>query len=92
MKNDSTTTVLNFVLAALVILGVLFAMLTIWRTHELRHLNFEAQQKLQQTNYATGKAQALLNDAIAYNATARNPEMAQIIQMAETPVPAAKQP
>ena len=80
MKNDSTTTVLNIVLAALIVLGVLFALLSISRTRELRHLQPQAQIRVQQFQQAMVKAQALLNDAMVYNATAKNPEMTQIIQ------------
>lgn len=80
MKNDSTTTVLNIVLAALIVLGVLFALLGISRARELRHLQPLAQVQVQQFQQAMAKAQALLNDAMAYNATAKNPEMTQIIQ------------
>ena len=85
MKNDSTTTFLNFMLAALVILGVLFALLGIWRTRDLRRLQTRIQYKSAQVQVATMKAQALLNDTISFNATARNPELAQIIQSAQSP-------
>jgi hypothetical protein len=87
MKNDSTTLFLNLVLAGLVILGVFFALLGIWRTRDLRHLQGQVQTKMQQIQLASAKAQALLNDTIAYNATARNPELNQIIQSVQ---PAAK--
>jgi hypothetical protein len=90
MKNDSTTVFLNFVLAALVILGVLFALMNIWRTHTLRQLQPRVQAELQQVQLVSMKAQALLQDTIAFNATARNPELAQIIQSVQTPQPAAK--
>lgn len=80
MKNDTTTTFLNFVLAALVILGVLFALLSIYRTRDLRHIQSQVQYRLQTFQVASVKAQALLNDAILYNNTAKNPEMAAIIQ------------
>jgi hypothetical protein len=90
MKNDSTTTAMNFVLAALVILGVVFALLNIWRSRDLRHLQTALQVQMQKYQYGTAKAQALLNDAIAYNATAKNAEMAQIIQSVQPPQTAAK--
>jgi hypothetical protein len=84
MKNDSTTTFLNFVLAALVILGVLFALLSIYRVRDQR----QDQTQLQNFQVAATKAQGLLNDAILYNSTAKNPEMAAIIQSVTGPAPA----
>ena len=88
MKNDTTTTALNFVLATLVILGVLFALLNIWRTRDLRQLQTSLQAKMQQAQVTSVRAQSLLNDVIAFNATNRNPELAQIIKSAEAPQPA----
>jgi hypothetical protein len=90
MKNDSTTTFLNIVLAALVTLGVLFALMSIWRTHDLRQLQPRVQAEVQQVQVVSMKAQALLQDAMTYNATARNQELAQIIQSVQPPQPAAK--
>ena len=90
MKNDSTTTVLNFVLAALVILGVVFALLNIWRTRDLRHMQVALQVQMQRTQVTSAKAQALLADVIKFNETAKNPELAQVIQAAQTPQPVAK--
>lgn len=90
MKNDSTVTFLNFVLAALVILGVLFALLYNWRTSRLRHMQMALQPQLQRSQIAGVRAQALLNDVIEYNKTARSAELAQIIQAAQTPPAPAK--
>ena len=89
MKNDTTTTFLNFVLAALVILGVLFALLSIWRTRDLRRLQTSLQVQMQRYQITSVRAQQLLTDTVAFNATAKNPELAQIIQSAQTPQPAA---
>ena len=44
MKNDSTTLFLNFVLAALVLLGVIFAMMSMSRTSYLRKVRDRAGQ------------------------------------------------
>jgi hypothetical protein len=88
MKNDSTTAFLNIVLAALVILCVFFALMTIWRTRDLRNIQPRVQAEVQQVNLVSAKAQALLQDVINYNATAKSPELAQIIQSvqpAQTP-------
>lgn len=91
MKNDSTTTFLNFALAALVILCVVFAVWSMWRTRDLRQMQFQLQYQMQQTQVGSLKAQALLGDVITYNATANSPELKQIIVAAQTPVqPAAK--
>ena len=76
MKNDTTTTILNFVLAALVIFGVVFALLTMNRTRELRQLSLNATA----ANNALLRAQALANDATAFNASAKNPELTRILQ------------
>ena len=84
MKNDTTTTILNFVLAALVILGVVFALLTMNRTRELRQLSLNATT----ANSALMRAQALANDATAFNASAKNPDLARILQSIQ-PKPAA---
>jgi hypothetical protein len=83
MKNDSMTTFLNFVLAALVILGVVFAVLTIWRTRDLRHMQTQVQALMQRSQVTTARAQALLTDTVNFNATARSAELAQIIQSAQ---------
>ena len=91
MKNDTTTTLLNFVLAALVILSVLFAYFSIMRTRDLRQMQTVLQMEMQRVQLGSQKAQLLLNDVMAYNATAKSPELAQIIQAAQAPVqPATK--
>ncbi|MGA2244394.1 MAG: hypothetical protein ABSH48_05285 [Verrucomicrobiota bacterium] len=91
MKNDSSTTFLNLVLAALVILGVLFALLSIWRTHTLRHIQPRVQLQVQTLQNNFVRVQALLADTMTYNTTAKSPELNQIIQSLHTPpAPAAK--
>lgn len=91
MKNDPIVTLLNFVLAVLVVLSVVFACFFLWRTHSARELQFRLQGEMQATQMGSMKVQALLNDTIAYNATAKNLELQQIIQSAQTPAqPAAK--
>ena len=90
MKSDTTTTAMNFVLAALAILGVVFALLTITRTRELRHLQASLQMRAQVAQANFMRAQALANDVTTYNATVKNPELAKILSAALTPQPAAK--
>jgi hypothetical protein len=85
MKNDSTTTFLNFVLAALVILGVLFALLNIWKGRDVRSIQAQVQFQAQNFQIASVRAQALLNDTIVYNTTAKSPELAAIIQSVQAP-------
>jgi hypothetical protein len=85
MKSDLTTTLLNFVLAVLVILGVVFALLAITRQREFRQLTTNATL----ANAALLRAQGLANDATTYNATAKNPEMNRILQSIQVK-PAAK--
>lgn len=85
MKSDTTTTALNFILAALVFLGVVFALLSMMRGREFRQLTANATF----ANNAMMRAQGLANDAAAYNATAKNPEMTQILQSVQ-PKTAAK--
>ena len=84
MKSDTTTTVLNFMLAVLVILGVVFALLSITRTREFRMLSSNAT--LAQS--ALMRAQGLANDTAAYNVSAKSPELTRILQSIQ-PKPAA---
>lgn len=85
MKSDTTTTALNFMLAVLVILGVVFALLTITRTRELRQLTTNATM----ANTAMMRAQGLANDTAAYNAAAKSPELTRILASVQ-PKPATK--
>ncbi len=84
MKSDTTTAILNFVLAALVLLGVVFALMVIFNTHTLRQLSSTATAD----QAILARAQALANDTVAYNATAKNPDMTRILQAIQ-PKPAA---
>ena len=90
MKNDPTTTLLNCVLYVLVFLCVLFAVWSMWRVRDLKQLQTAVQLQVQRVQTKSVTAQSLLNDVITYNATAKNPELAQIIQSAQTPQTAAK--
>ena len=76
MKSDMITTVLNFVLAALVILGVTFTLMAILRTGEMRRLSAGAAA----ANTELMRAQGLASDANAFNQTAKNPELTRILQ------------
>ena len=76
MKSDTTTTVLNIILAVLVIFGVFFAILGNTRAHELRTLTMNATV----AKSTLMQAQGLANNAAAYNATAKSPELTRILQ------------
>jgi hypothetical protein len=79
MKNDTTTIFLNFVLAALVIVGVVLAYFNMKDTSELRYLN----PRFMEANNSMVKIEALANDVAAYNAQAKSPELARALQMVE---------
>jgi hypothetical protein len=79
MKNDTTTVFLNFVLAALVIVGVVLAYLNMKDTRELRYLN---PRYMEASNFIV-KIQALANDVAAYNAQAKSPELTSALKAIE---------
>ncbi|MGB7748296.1 MAG: hypothetical protein WBN75_13530 [Verrucomicrobiia bacterium] len=76
MKNDNITTALNLVLAGLAILGVVFALQTIFRTREFRTLQFQANQ----ANAYRMAVESLANDALAYSQKNPNPDILRILQ------------
>jgi len=84
MKNDTTTTVLNFVLAVLVILGVLFALLAMNRARNNRLIAPIAMQ----ANTKAMMIQSLINDVNAYNAQAKSPEVTRMLQSLQASVQA----
>jgi hypothetical protein len=79
MKNDNITTALNLVLAVLAILGVVFALQTIFRSRELRTLQFQATQ----ANAYSMAVQALANDTLAYSQKNPNSDILRILQPAQ---------
>jgi hypothetical protein len=81
MKNDSTATFLNFLLAALVLACVGLAVLNMFRTHQVGVLQ---GQVLAAQNF-NQHVQGLAQEVISYNATAKNPELTQILQTAMAP-------
>ncbi len=76
MKNDNITTFLNLVLAVLAILGVIFALQTIFRTRELRSLQMQATQ----ANGYRMAVESLANDAVAYSKQKPNSAILRILQ------------
>jgi hypothetical protein len=79
MKNDNITTALNLVLAVLAILGVIFALQTIFRTRTLRTLQIQATQ----ANAYRMAVEAILNDTVAYSQKNPNPEIQRILQQVQ---------
>ena len=75
MKNDTTTTFLNFILAALVIFGVFMTILNMRDTRLLPIMNNKA-------NFVA-RIQALAVDTANYNAQFKSPELAKILQAVE---------
>jgi hypothetical protein len=69
MKCNSTNCILTFVLAALAVAGVIFALKTIFLTREFRSLTSRANQA--QTSLL--QAQSLANDVVLYNQ--KNPSL-----------------
>ena len=76
MKNDNITTALNLVLAVLAILGVVFALQTIFRTRALRTLQIQATQ----ANAYRMAVESIAQDAIAYSQKNPNPDIQRILQ------------
>jgi hypothetical protein len=76
MKSETTTTALNFILAVLVILGVVFAIFSIMRTRELRQVTPAAMQ----INSQMMMIQSLIADVNNYNQQAKSPEITRMLQ------------
>ena len=76
MKNDNITTALNLVLAVLAILGVVFALQTIFRVRALRTLQVQATQ----ANAYRMAVESIAQDAIAYSQKNPNPDIQRILQ------------
>ena len=85
MKCETTDTILKFMLAALVILAVVFALQTIFRTRELRSLTQQAT--MAQNNLM--RMQSLYNDALAYSQKNPSPDLTRILQAVQ-PKPATR--
>lgn len=81
MKNDNITTALNLVLAVLVILGVFFAVRTMFLTRTLRTMQIQAAQ----ANTYRMAVEALAQDAVAYSQKNPNSDILRILQPAQTP-------
>jgi hypothetical protein len=76
MKCEMTNTVLKFALAALVVLAVVFALQTIFRTRELRSLI--QQENMDKNNLML--MQSVYNDTLAYTQKNPSPDLTHILQ------------
>jgi len=79
MKCETTNTILTYVLGVLALLGVVFALQTIFRQREFRSLQIQATLD----NASLARIQALANDTLAYNQRNPNPELTRILQSAQ---------
>jgi len=89
MKSEIMNTILTYVLGVLALLGVIFALQTIFRTRELRTLQIQAAFD----NANVMRLQALASEALAYNQKNPSPELNRIFQPAQTnaqPKPATR--
>ncbi len=76
MKCETMNSVLTFVLGAFVVLGVIFALQTIFHTRQIRSL------QIQMTNINANymRLQALAADVNAYNQKNPSPDLTRILQ------------
>jgi hypothetical protein len=87
MKTDTTTTVLNFALVLLAISGVIFAIMTFMRTHELGVMRSNAMR----CENVMMRVQSLFGEVNAYNQNLKkpDPDLTRILQLGQGK-PAAK--
>ena len=76
MKCETMNSVLTFVLGAFVVLGVIFALQTIFRTREIRSLQVQAANI--NANYM--RLQALAGEINTYNQKTPSAELTRILQ------------
>lgn len=80
MKNDPMTTILNFVLAILVIAAMGLGWLATRRANNLQNAQQGAQLFQAQLALQEAKFQSLVNDVSAYNQQAKSPEITRMLQ------------
>jgi len=83
MKCNTTNTVLTFLLGALLLLDVVFALRTIIYSRELRSLQIQAMQDQAFLNQF-GQLESIAKDTIAYNQKNPTAELTRILQAAQT--------
>ena len=79
MKPDMTNTILTFFLGVLAVLGVVFALQTMFLTRDLRNLQAQATQ----CQNALMRVQSLANETATYNQKTPSPELLRILQSAQ---------
>lgn len=79
MKSETMNSALTFVLGVFVLLSVIFALQTIFRTRELRSLQINAVQD-QAMLAQVQQLEALARDVAAYNQKNPSPELTRILQ------------
>ncbi|MGD0745141.1 MAG: hypothetical protein ABSA45_08290 [Verrucomicrobiota bacterium] len=82
MKSETFNSILTYVLGALVVLGVVFALRTVFHTRELRAM----QAQMLSCQFNVNRLNLTLNAAAQYAKT--HPDMERILQQFE-PKPAA---
>ena len=83
MKCETTNTILTFVLGVLALLGVIFALKTVFHARELRSLQMAIPQK----NFML-TVQSLYNDSVEYGKT--HPDINRILQTVQAPKSATR--
>ena len=86
MKNDITTTLLNFVLAILIAIGVLCAFFSTKWTHDEQ----VQAQRVGQVRVQIGEIQSLMTDVNNYNQQAKSQEIVRMLQPLIPKPPGAK--
>ena len=79
MKSDMTNSILTFILGVLAVLGVIFALRTMFLTRDFRTM----QQQAVQCQTILMRVQALANETAAYNQKTPSPELLRILQSAQ---------
>lgn len=82
MKSETMNSVLTFVLGALILLDVIFALQTINRSREYRNLQITAGQD-QAWLAQVHQVESLVRDVLAYNQQNPNPELDRILKQAQ---------
>ena len=82
MKCETTNSALTFVLGVFVVLNVIFALQTIFRTREFRALQITAVQD-QAALAQVQQLQSLARDVMAYSQKNPSPELNRILQAAQ---------
>jgi hypothetical protein len=86
MKRETTNTIMVFVLGALAVLGVWFALRGIFGQRELRQLQIQATMD----NSYRMTVEAIATDALAYSQKNPNPDIQRILKGAGINAPAPK--